>query len=124
MSQDHGKTTLLNAISGLDKIDNGEIYVNEEQITGKRPYKIDKIRNMNIGYIFQDYKLLEEKSVYENIAISLKLIGIKEKNEIKKRVDYALGMVNMYGYRNRPAKMLSGGEKQRVRNSKSYCEKS
>ena len=42
---------------------------------------------MNIGYIFQDYKLLEEQTVYENIAISLKLVGIKEKEEIKKRVD-------------------------------------
>lgn len=79
---------------------------------------------MNIGYIFQDYKLLEEQTVYENIAISLKLVGIKEKEEIKKRVDYALEKVNMYRYRNRPAKMLSGGEKQRVRNCKGYCKKS
>ena len=98
--------------------------INGEQLTGKSSYKIDKIRNMNIGYIFQDYKVLEEQTVYENIAISLKLIGIKEKEEIKKRVDYTLEKVNMYRYRNRPAKMLSGGEKQRVRNCKGYCKKS
>lgn len=110
----HGKTTLLNAIGGLDKINDGKIYINEKQLTGKSSYSIDKIRNLNIGYIFQDYKLMEELSVYENVAISLKLIGIKEKEEIQKRVEYVLEKVNMCRYRNRPVKMLSGGEKQRV----------
>ena len=109
-----GKTTLLNVIGGLDKVNKGKIYVNGKKITKRRAHTVDKIRNLNIGYIFQDYKLIENMSVYDNVAISLKMIGVKNKKEIQKRVNYVLESVNMYRYRNRPAKMLSGGEKQRV----------
>ena len=109
-----GKTTLLNAIGGLDKVNKGKIYINGQRITGKRAYTVDKIRNLNIGYIFQDYKLIENMSVFDNVALSLQMIGIKNKKEIEKRVYYVLEAVNMYRYRNRPAGMLSGGEKQRV----------
>ena len=109
-----GKTTLLNSIGGLDKINKGKIYVNGQKITRRSSHKVDKIRNLNIGYIFQDYKLLDNMTVFENIAITLKMIGIKDKNEIKKRVDYVLESVDMYRYRNRLASMLSGGERQRV----------
>ena len=110
-----GKTTLLNVIGGLDKANKGKIYINGHKITKMTPtHKIDKIRNLNIGYIFQDYKLIENYSVFDNVAISLKMIGIKDKGEIAKRVNYVLESVDMYRYRNRPAKMLSGGERQRV----------
>ena len=109
-----GKTTLLNSIGGLDKINKGKIYVNGQKITRRSSHKVDKIRNLNIGYIFQDYKLLDNMTVFENIAIVLKMIGIKDKKEIKKRVDYVLESVDMYRYRNRLASMLSGGERQRV----------
>lgn len=109
-----GKTTLLNAIGGLDKVNKGKIFINGKRITKKSSYNVDKIRNLNIGYIFQDYKLIENMSVFDNIAISLRMTGIKNKKEIAKRVNYVLDAVNMYRYRSRPAKMLSGGEKQRV----------
>lgn len=109
-----GKTTLLNVIGGLDKVNSGKIYINGEKITRRRATTIDKIRNLNIGYIFQDYKLIENMSVFDNIAISLRMTGLRNKKEIEKRVNYVLEAVNMYRYRNRPAQMLSGGEKQRV----------
>ena len=109
-----GKTTLLNVIGGLDKVGKGKIYVNGRKMTSKFSYKVDKLRNLNIGYIFQDYKLVENLSVYDNVALSLKLIGIKDKKEIDKRVTYVLEKVGMYRYRKRPANMLSGGERQRV----------
>ncbi len=109
-----GKTTLLNAIGGLDRVNKGKIYVNGKRITKVSSYKKDKIRVLNIGYIFQNYDLLENLTVYENISLSLKMIGIKNRAEIKKRVDYVLEQVGMYRYRNKPAGMLSGGEKQRV----------
>lgn len=109
-----GKTTLLNAIGGLDKVNKGKIFINEEEITTFSTHKRDKIRNINIGYIFQDYKLVDDLSVFENIALVLKMIGIKDKKEINTRVEYVLNAVNMYRYRNRPAGMLSGGERQRV----------
>ncbi len=109
-----GKTTLLNAIGGLDKVNKGKIYINGKKITRRRPSTVDRIRNLNIGYIFQDYKLIEHMSVFDNVAIALRMIGLKNKKEIEKRVNYVLEAVNMYRYRNRPASMLSGGEKQRV----------
>ena len=109
-----GKTTLLNAIGGLDKVNSGSIFINNKKITSKSVHKKDEIRNIDIGYIFQDYKLIDNLSVFDNIALVLKMIGIKDKKEIKTRVDYVLNAVNMYRYRNRPAGMLSGGERQRV----------
>ncbi len=109
-----GKTTLLNTIGGLDNITSGQIYIDGEKITRRSVNKIDEIRNLNIGYIFQDYKLVDNLSVFDNVALSLKLIGIKDKDEINKRVMYTLEKVNMARYKNRPANMLSGGEKQRV----------
>lgn len=109
-----GKTTLLNVIGGLDKVRTGKIYIDNKNITSRRTKKVDKIRNLNIGYIFQDYKLIEDMSVYDNVALVLKMIGIKDKKEIKARVEYILEKIGMYRYRNRPAGMLSGGERQRV----------
>lgn len=109
-----GKTTLLNAIGGLDKVNKGKIYIGNKKITSFSTHKIDKIRNINIGYIFQDYKLVDDLSVFDNIALVLKMLGIKDKKEIKTRVEYVLNAVDMYRYKSRPAGMLSGGERQRV----------
>lgn len=109
-----GKTTLLNVIGGLDKVRKGNIYINDKKITKRLQGHIDKIRNLNIGYIFQDYKLIEDMSVYDNVALVLKMIGIKDKKEIERRVLYVLDKVGMLRYKRRPCNMLSGGERQRV----------
>lgn len=109
-----GKTTLLNAIGGLDKVDSGEIYIGEERLTGRSDGKKDEIRNANIGYIFQNYNLIEDDTVFNNVALVLRMMGIKDKREIEERVMYILKRVGIDRYKNRPAKMLSGGERQRV----------
>lgn len=109
-----GKTTLLNCIGGLDKVKSGTIYINNEKISSRFANKVDRIRNLNVGYIFQDYKLIDNMSVYDNIALVLTMIGIKDKKEIKTRVEYVLNKVGMLRYKRRPAGMLSGGERQRV----------
>ncbi len=109
-----GKTTLLNVIGGLDKVNKGSIFINGQRITGRRSGKIDEIRNLNIGYIFQNYNLIDHMTVRDNVAMVLEMIGIKDKEEIQEKVDYALELVGMYRYRNRYADMLSGGERQRV----------
>ena len=109
-----GKTTLLNAIGGLDKVGSGNIFINDKKITSFYQNRVDEIRNLNIGYIFQDYKLIEDMSVYDNVSIVLKMIGIKDKKEIDKRVCYVLDKVGMLRYKRRPCSMLSGGERQRV----------
>jgi len=109
-----GKTTLLNVIGGLDKVNNGNIYINGKKINKRLAYTVDKVRNLNVGYIFQDYKLIDNISVFENVAMALKMIGIKDKAEIKQKVECVLSIVKMDRYKNRPAAMLSGGERQRV----------
>ena len=109
-----GKTTLLNAIGGLDKVNSGKIYINDKKITTINTYRKDKMRNLQVGYIFQDYKLIDSKSVYDNVAMVLRMIGIKDKKEVKKRVEYILERLGIYRYRYRPCGMLSGGERQRV----------
>ncbi len=107
-----GKTTLLNVIGGLDKTNKGDIFLDGIKYTSIS--KIDELRNLNIGYIFQDYKLVNNLSVYENVAITLRMIGVKNEEEIKLRTLEVLELVSMSRYKKRPASMLSGGEKQRV----------
>ena len=108
-----GKTTLLNAIGGLDNINSGSIYIDGKKLSRFSYFK-DKIRTLKIGYIFQNYNLIDNMSVFDNIALSLRMIGIKDKEEIKKRVNYLLEKIDMYRYRKRPASALSGGQRQRV----------
>ena len=109
-----GKTTLLNVIGGLDKVNGGKVFVNGQRITRRSSGRIDKIRNLNIGYIFQNYNLVENMTVFENVAVALRMVGVKDKKEIEEKVNYVLEKVGMYRYRNRYADMLSGGERQRV----------
>ena len=109
-----GKTTLLNAIGGLDNINRGKILINNKNIASKFSFYSDRVRNKEIGYIFQDYKLLENLTVFDNVSIVLKMQGIKNKKELKEKVEYVLDKVGMLRYKRRPAAMLSGGEKQRV----------
>ena len=109
-----GKTTLLNVIGGLDKADKGRIFINGQRITGRTAGAVDRIRNLNIGYIFQNYNLINTMTVFDNVAMVLKMVGIKDEKEIREKVEYALELVGMYRYRKRYADMLSGGERQRV----------
>ena len=109
-----GKTTLLNVIGRLDKVGSGNVYINGQKLTGRRAGKVDQIRNLNVGYIFQNYNLVDSMTVFDNVAIALKMVGVKDKKEIEEKVNYVLEKVGMYRYRNRYADMLSGGERQRV----------
>ena len=109
-----GKTTLLNSIGGLDNPNSGEIFINDKRMTRISSSKKDELRTLNIGYIFQDYNLIEELNVYDNVSLVLRMIGIKDKNEIRKRVNYVLEKTGIYKYRKRNVGMLSGGERQRV----------
>lgn len=109
-----GKTTLLNVIGGLDKVNGGKVYVNGQQLTGRSSGKTDKIRNLNIGYIFQNYNLVDNMTVFDNVAIALRMSGVKDSREIEEKVNYVLKKVGMFRYRGRYANMLSGGERQRV----------
>ena len=109
-----GKTTLLNAIGGLDKVNSGKIYIDDKLITRFSSNKIDKIRNTSIGYIFQNFNLLDDRTVFENVAIALRMVGIRNQRVINDRVNYCLEKVGIYQYRNKMANALSGGQRQRV----------
>ena len=109
-----GKTTLLNAIGGLDRANSGSIYIDDECITGRSANKIDDIRNARIGYIFQNFNLLDDRTVFENVAIALRMVGVKDKNIIEERVNYCLKAVGIYQYRFKNADALSGGQRQRI----------
>lgn len=109
-----GKTTLLNCIGGLDKVNSGKIWIDDQLITRFSSNKIDTIRNARIGYIFQNFNLLDDRTVFDNVAIALRMIGIKDKTVITNRVRYCLEKVGIDQYRNKLAGSLSGGQRQRV----------
>ncbi|MFA7589576.1 MAG: ATP-binding cassette domain-containing protein, partial [Acholeplasmataceae bacterium] len=109
-----GKTTLLNVLGGLDRIQSGTIHFDDQKIIGYPSHKWDTIRNEKIGYVFQNYNLLPELSVYDNIAFVLNMIGIKDVTEVQNRVHYILRAVGMYPFRKKKATQLSGGQMQRV----------
>ena len=114
-----GKTTLLHSIGGLDKYE-GEILYNNNIYKGE---KLDLFRQDNIGVIFQNYLLFENLTVYENLEICLRIIGIKDKQEVDKRIEYVLNQVGMYKFRKKLAKNLSGGQQQRVSISRALIKK-
>ena len=109
-----GKTTLLNVIGGLDKFDSGLIHFDGATIRSYKPKDWDRIRNRSVGYIFQNYYLVEDKTVYENVEIALNLAGLYKPEEVEERVGYVLQSVGMYNHRHRNVLALSGGQQQRV----------
>ena len=102
-----GKTTLLNAIGGLDSVNSGKIKIDNQLITRFSSSKIDSIRNARIGYIFQNFNLLDDRTVFENVAIALRMIGIKDNKVINNRVRYCLEKVGIDQYRNRLTSALT-----------------
>lgn len=109
-----GKTTLLNIIGGLDKFESGTIDFDGEHITRYSPNRWDVIRNKYVGYIFQNYNLIPDKTVFENIQITLHMAGLYDKKEVEERIHYVLRAVGLYNYRRRNVLALSGGQQQRV----------
>ena len=109
-----GKTTLLNVLGGLDKVQNGSLQFGDKVIDKYKSKVWDEIRNKDVGYIFQNYNLLTSLTVYDNIALTLNMVGVVDKDEIDKRVDYILDNIGMLNYRKRRAFQLSGGQQQRV----------
>lgn len=103
-----GKSTLLNMICGLLDVDGGSIKIDDEEITSLPQSRKDKFRIKNIGYIFQDFKLIENMSIKDNIDV-LKL----EKVDVSK-TDYYLEKLGILDKKKKKIKNLSGGEKQRV----------
>lgn len=103
-----GKTTLLNAIAGIRRPTDGSIVINGTDITKLSELEKDRFRLENIGYIFQDFKLIEDMTVLDNLEL-LKIGNVKCKS-----FDDALNEVDLLDKKNEKVRNLSGGEKQRV----------
>ena len=82
-----GKTTLLNVIGGLDVIQSGSVYIDDQKISGLSSGKVDEIRSRNIGYIFQNYYLVDNMTVFDNVAMVLKMNDVRSKSEIKTKLN-------------------------------------
>lgn len=106
-----GKSTLLNILGGLDIMDEGEVYFDGESTKNYTSKDFDNLRNYKIGFIFQEFNLLDDVSVYDNIAISLKM---QAKGHDVTTIDEALKLVNLEGLGYRKISELSGGQKQRI----------
>ncbi len=108
-----GKTTLLNCISTIDNVTTGNIIINGEDITKLKEAEIEKFRMKELGFIFQDFNLLDTLTAYENIALALTIQGVSPKDidrriiEVSKKLEIE-DVLKKYPYE------MSGGQKQRV----------
>lgn len=108
-----GKTTLLNCIATIDKVTTGEIMINDRDITRLKSKELDRFRQNELGFVFQDFNLLDTLTAYENIALALTIKGEKIAQidtKIKEVANYLeiQEVLNKYPYQ------MSGGQKQRV----------
>ena len=108
-----GKTTLLNILAALDKPSAGKVTLDGMEISALRDSEIAAYRRDNLGFVFQDFRLIPSMTVYENIAFVLRVIDAPAKY-IRKRVPYVISLVGLHAKTNSYPDELSGGEKQRV----------
>ena len=107
-----GKTTLMKLITGEIRAKSGKIIVNDFDMRKIKRRKLPKVRR-TLGVIFQDFRLIENMNVYDNVAFAMRVVGARRR-EIRTRVPYVLDLVGLSGREKRMPNELSGGEQQRV----------
>ena len=108
-----GKTTLLNCISTIDRVTSGHIFVDGEDITKLKGNNLNKFRREELGFIFQDFNLLDTLTAYENIALALSIQNVSA-SEIARRVDKVAKELDIKDVLKKYPYQMSGGQKQRV----------
>lgn len=108
-----GKTTLLNVISTIDRVTAGHIYVDGEDITTLKGEELNRFRREKLGFIFQDFNLLDSLTAYENIALALSIQNF-DANEIKHRTEQVAGQLGIKDVLQKYPYQMSGGQKQRI----------
>lgn len=108
-----GKTTLLNCIATIDRVTSGHIYVGGEDITKLKGNALNTFRREQLGFIFQDFNLLDTLTAYENIALALSIQNVKAE-DISERVMSMAGHLGIVEVMNKYPYQMSGGQKQRV----------
>ncbi len=112
-SSGSGKTTLLNCISTIDSVTAGHIYVDGADITAIKGNDLNKFRREKLGFIFQDFNLLDTLTAYENIALALSIQNINVK-DIEERINKVASELDIQDILDRYPYQISGGQKQRV----------
>ena len=112
-SSGSGKTTLLNCISTIDKVTAGHIFVGGTDITKLKGNDLNKFRREDLGFIFQDFNLLDTLTAYENIALALSIQNVSPK-EIDKRIKKVVKELDIESVLKKYPYQMSGGQKQRV----------
>ena len=112
-----GKTTLLNCISTIDRVTSGKIVINGKDITTLKGNNLNKFRREELGFIFQDFNLLDTLTCYENIALALTIQRVNPK-EIDKRVNKIADKLGIKNILKKYPYQISGGQKQRVASSR------
>ena len=108
-----GKSTLLNCISTIDRVTAGDIIINNQDITKLKGNQINRFRREELGFIFQDFNLLDTLTAYENIALALTIQKVNV-NEIDKRVKEVAQKLDITEILKKYPYQISGGQKQRV----------
>lgn len=108
-----GKTTLLNCISTIDSITSGKLVINNTEITKLKSKKLEKFRREELGFVFQDFNLLDTLTAYENIALAL-TIQNRKPEEIKSRINTIANKLEISSVLDKFPYQMSGGQKQRV----------
>ena len=106
-----GKSTLMNILGGLDVADSGEFIIEGKNIEGLSQVELDHYRNSHVGFVFQDFNIIETFTIYQNIGLALQLQGQKAD---KHRIDEMLEFVGLKGFGKRKGNEVSGGQKQRI----------
>ena len=107
-----GKTTLLNCISTIDTVSAGHIYLEGADITEIKPKSLARFRRENLGFVFQDFNLLDTLTISENIALALSINKTPTKDVEPRILDIA-GKLNIRDILDKYPYQVSGGEKQR-----------
>lgn len=108
-----GKTTLLNCISTIDKVTGGSILVNDKEITSLRGKELNRFRRDELGFVFQEFNLLDTMTAYENIALALSIQKVKA-TEIERRVTEIAEKLGITEVLSKYLYQMSGGQRQRV----------
>jgi len=108
-----GKTTLLNLIGCLDTSTSGEIYIEDEPVSGKSPRELALFRRRKLGFVFQSFNLIPVLKAHENVSFALSLLKVPA-DELMDRTMSILEEVGLKGMEDRYPRELSGGQQQRV----------
>lgn len=108
-----GKTTLLNCISTIDSATAGHIYLEGEDLTTLKSSQLERFRREKLGFIFQDFNLLDTLTGFENIALALTIMKVPAK-EIGQRVQKVAELLNITDVLSKHPYQMSGGQRQRV----------